>query len=42
MFTPVAKAEHIRFKKDMFFTSPKQYKDAILIMQLMEVGVYGL
>ena len=29
MFKPVAKAEHIRFKKDMFFTSPKQYKDAI-------------
>ncbi|XP_065638677.1 uncharacterized protein LOC136071386 [Quercus suber] len=29
VFKPVAKAEHIRFEKDMLFTSPKQFKDAI-------------
>nr|POF08411.1 hypothetical protein CFP56_76861 [Quercus suber] len=29
MFKPVDKAEHIRFKKDMIFTSPRQFKDAI-------------
>ena len=29
MFKLVDKAEHIRFKKDMLFTSPRQFKDAI-------------
>ena len=29
MFKPIAKAEHIRFEKDMFFTIPKQFKEAI-------------
>ena len=29
MFKPVAKVEHIRFEKDMFFTIPKQFKEAI-------------
>ncbi|XP_030958475.1 uncharacterized protein LOC115980352 [Quercus lobata] len=29
MFKPVAKAEHIRFEKDMLFTTPKQFKEAI-------------
>ena len=30
VFKPVAKTEHIRFEKDMLFTSPKQFKDAII------------
>ena len=29
VFKPVAKAEHIRFEKDMLFTTPKQFKIAI-------------
>ena len=29
MFKPMAKAEHISFKKDMLFTTPKQFKEAI-------------
>ena len=29
MFKPVAKAEHISFEKDMLFTTPKQFKEAI-------------
>ena len=29
VFKPVAKAEHIRFKKDMLFITPKQFKEAI-------------
>nr|POE69396.1 hypothetical protein CFP56_08649 [Quercus suber] len=29
IFRPVAKAEHLRFKKDMLFISTKQFKDAI-------------
>ena len=29
MFKPVAKAEHIYFEKDMLFTTPKQFKEAI-------------
>ena len=29
IFRPVAKVEHLRFKKDMLFISPKQFKDAI-------------
>ena len=29
VFKPVAKAEHIRFEKDMLFTTPKQFKEAI-------------
>ena len=29
MFKLVAKAEHIRFKKDMLFTTPKQFKEVI-------------
>ena len=29
MFKLVAKAEHIRFEKDMLFTTPKQFKEAI-------------
>ena len=29
LFKPVAKAEHIRFEKDMLFTTPKQFKEAI-------------
>ena len=30
VFKPVTKAEQIRFEKDMLFTSPKQFKDAII------------
>nr|POE97552.1 hypothetical protein CFP56_17071 [Quercus suber] len=30
LFKLVAKAEHISFKKDMFFTTPKQFKEAII------------
>nr|POE60179.1 hypothetical protein CFP56_25380 [Quercus suber] len=29
VFKPVAKAEHIYFEKDMLFTTPKQFKEAI-------------
>jgi len=29
VFKPVAKAKHIRFGKDMLFTTPKQFKEAI-------------
>ena len=29
MFKLIAKAEHIRFEKDMLFTTPKQFKEAI-------------
>ena len=29
VFKPVAKAEHIRFEKDMLFTTPKQFKEAV-------------
>ena len=29
MFKPVDKAEHIYFEKDMLFTTPKQFKEAI-------------
>ena len=29
MFKPVAKTEHIRFEKDMLFTTPKQFKEAV-------------
>ena len=29
MFKPVAKAIHISFEKDMLFTTPKQFKEAI-------------
>ncbi|XP_065631901.1 uncharacterized protein LOC136068539 [Quercus suber] len=29
IFRPVAKAEHLRFEKDMLFISTKQFKDAI-------------
>ncbi|KAL0014667.1 hypothetical protein SO802_001736 [Lithocarpus litseifolius] len=29
VFKPVAKAEHIYFEKDMMFTTPKQFKEAI-------------
>ena len=29
MFKLVAKAEHIYFEKDMLFTTPKQFKEAI-------------
>ena len=29
MFNPVAKAEHIRFEKDMLFTTPKQFQEAV-------------
>ena len=29
VFKPVAKAEHIRFEKDMLFTTPKQFKEGI-------------
>ena len=29
VFKSVAKAKHIRFKKDMLFTTPKQFKEAI-------------
>ena len=30
IFKPVAKAEHIRFEKDILFISPKQFKEAII------------
>ena len=30
MFKPVAKVEHIRFEKDMLFTTPKQFKEAVI------------
>ena len=29
IFRPVAKAENLRFEKDMLFLSPKQFKDAM-------------
>ena len=29
VFKPIAKAEHIRFEKDMLFTTPKQFKEAV-------------
>ena len=29
MFKPVVKIEHISFEKDMMFTTPKQFKEAI-------------
>ena len=29
IFRPVAKVKHLRFKKDMLFISPKQFKDAV-------------
>ena len=29
VFKPVAKVEHIRFEKDMLFTTPKQFKETI-------------
>ena len=29
IFRPVAKAEHLRFEKDMLFISAKKFKDAI-------------
>ena len=29
VFNPVGKAEYIRFEKDMLFTTPKQFKEAI-------------
>ena len=29
IFRPVAKAENLRFKKDMLFFSPKQFKDVM-------------
>ena len=29
VFKPVTKAEHISFEKDMLFTTPKQFKEAI-------------
>nr|POE91828.1 hypothetical protein CFP56_64045 [Quercus suber] len=30
VFKPVAKAKHIRFEKDMLFTTPKQFKECII------------
>ena len=36
MFKPMAKAEHISFEKDMLFTTPKQFKEAIT-----EYAVHG-
>ena len=36
IFRPVAKAENLRFKKDMLFLSPKQFKDA-----MTDYEVYG-
>ena len=29
VFKPVAKTEHIRFEKDMLFTTPKQFKEDV-------------
>ena len=29
VFKPVANTEHIRFKKDVLFTTPKQFKEAV-------------
>ena len=29
MFKPVSNPKHLRFEKDTFFISPKQFKDAI-------------
>ena len=29
VFKPVTKAKHIYFEKDMLFTAPKQFKEAI-------------
>ena len=36
MFKLVAKAKHISFEKDMLFTAPKQFKEAIT-----EYAVHG-
>ena len=36
MFKEVAKVEHIRFEKDMLFTTPKQFKEAVI-----DYVVYG-
>ena len=30
VFKPMAKAEHISFEKNMLFTTPKQFKEAII------------
>ena len=30
VFKPVVKAKHIRFEKDMLFTTPKQFKEAVI------------
>ena len=38
MFKPVVKIEHISFEKDMMFTTPKQFKEAITEMQFMVDG----
>ena len=29
VFKPIVKAEHIRFEKDMLFTTPKQFKEVV-------------
>ena len=36
VFKPVAKAEHISFEKEMLFTTPKQFKEAII-----EYAIHG-
>ena len=36
IFRPVAKAENLRFRKDMLFLSPKQFKDT-----MTDYEVYG-
>ena len=30
VFKPVVKAKHIRFEKDMLFTTPKQFKEVVI------------
>ena len=42
MFKPVAKTEHIRFEKDMLFTTPKQFKEADIVTDYAIHGGWGI
>ena len=42
VFKPVAKAEHIRFEKDMLFTTPKQFKEADIVTDYAIHGGWGI
>ena len=40
VFKPVTKAEHISFEKDMLFTTPKKFKEAIT--EYVVLGGWGI